>query len=430
VGDIDPTLKNMLRDEIGNAKQTGTFHMAGYRSDVSTFFSGADAFVLTSREDPFPAVVMEALYASLPVIAFDGSGGMPDVLRDHPLGYVVPFADTLAMSAGLIAAVGKFPDESARAAGKKFVSEKFDFANYVWRLLQLAQSDLPSVSIAVPNYNYARHMPERLASIFQQTHPVRDILVLDDCSMDDSLETINTVAEEWGRQVHLSVNEANSGSVFKQWRAAADMAVGEYLWIAEADDLCVPNFLSEMLAIMARDPDVAFAFSDSSTIDADGTPLWPTYKPYYSSVEPDALSRTQVYDGREFVERYLSVKNLILNVSAVLWRRKALLEAMDACEAELKDFKMAGDWRLYLQALSVIGARVGYCAETLNTHRRHRGSVTHSLDAHKHVAEIAACHTFANSAFLLNSRIVELQKSYRDEIVEQLASTASGQNDL
>lgn len=423
VGDIDPTLKNMLRDEISNAEQTGTFHMAGYRSDVSTFFSGADAFVLTSREDPFPAVVMEALYAALPVIAFDGSGGMPDVLRDHALGYVVPFADTLAMSVGLIAAVRELPDEAARAAGKKFISEKFDFADYVWRLLHLAQSDLPSVSIAVPNYNYARHMAQRLGSIFLQTHPVRDILVLDDFSTDNSVETIDTVSEEWGRYIRLCVNEANSGSVFKQWRKAAEMAAGEYLWIAEADDLCVPTYLSQMLAIMARDPDMTFAFSDSATIDADGAPLWPSYKPYYSSVEPGALNRTTVYDGREFVERYLSVKNLILNVSAVLWRREALLEAMDACEAELNEFNMAGDWRLYLQALSAKGARVGYCAETLNTHRRHSGSVTHALDARRHVAEISACHAFANLAFALGPRIVDLQKCYRDEIVEQLAST-------
>jgi glycosyltransferase involved in cell wall biosynthesis len=49
-------------------------------------------------------------------------------------------------------------------------------------LLRLALPDLPSVSVVVPNYNYARYMPERLGSIFRQTHPVQEVVVLDDCS--------------------------------------------------------------------------------------------------------------------------------------------------------------------------------------------------------------------------------------------------------
>ena len=93
------------------------------------------------------------------------------------------------------------------------------------------------------------------------------------------------------------------------------------------------------------------------------------------------LEQTEVFEAKAFVHRFLSVKNLILNVSSVVWRRDALLRALTACEADLADFRMAGDWRLYLEALALPGAKVGYEAEPLNVHRRHATSVTHALDA-------------------------------------------------
>jgi hypothetical protein len=107
-----------------------------------------------------------------------------------------------------------------------------------------------------------------------------------------------------------------------------------------------------------------------------------------------------------------------------VWRREALLEAMDASEAELRTYKMAGDWHLYLQALSTPGAQVGYCAEPLNTHRRHGASVTHALDANKHVAEIAACQEFARSAFALSEGVQKTQVGYLREVSVQLGATS------
>jgi glycosyltransferase involved in cell wall biosynthesis len=422
VGDIDPSLKDWMRSEITDAEQTGTFHMAGYRKDVSTFLSAAHAFALTSREDPFPTVVLEALYAGLPIMAFDRSGGIPDLLADHPLGHVIPFADTVAMTAALTAALRKGPSDAARAAGRKLIAEQFDFPAYVWRLLQLAHAELPEISVAVPNYNYAEHLPKRLSSIFLQTQPIKEILVMDDCSSDNSLEVIPAVAKEWSRHIRLLPNQVNGGSVFKQWRKAVESSSGEFLWIAEADDLCAPKFLAELMSLMRHDSSVHFAFSDSAAIDGQGAALWPSYKSYYATMGAATLSRTETFGADEFARRFLSIKNLILNVSAVVWRREPLLAAMDACEPELTHYRMAGDWRLYLQTLSAKGARVAYCAEPLNTHRRHAASVTHSLNADKHVAEIAACHSFAASAFNLSREHIRAQKQYLQEIRLQLGA--------
>ncbi|THB77595.1 MAG: glycosyltransferase [Desulfobulbaceae bacterium] len=66
----------------------------GEKENVEPFFVGSDLFLLTSREDPFPCVVHEAMAASLPVIVFADSGGAPEAVGD--VGIVVPYGDIRA----------------------------------------------------------------------------------------------------------------------------------------------------------------------------------------------------------------------------------------------------------------------------------------------------------------------------------------------
>jgi hypothetical protein len=342
---------------------------------------------------------------------------------------VVPYGDVTAMAEAVSAAMQPAGDAAARdkaaAARRRLAATRFGWRPYVRDLLRLAAPDLPDVSVAVPNYNYARFMPERLGSVFAQSLPVHEVIVLDDCSTDDSLDVIRAVARRHGRDIRLAPNTVNSGSVFAQWRRAAEMAQGEFLWIAEADDLSDPDFLLRATARMKADPRVRLAFTDSSTIGADGAPMWPDYKAYYATLEPGALQRSEVFEAAAFVRRFLAVKNLVLNVSAVVWRRDALLAALDACAEELRGFRMAGDWRLYLQALAAPGARIAYEAAPLNVHRRHAASVTHALDGGRHVEEIARCHAFARTAFADAAAAAGAQQAYLDEVAAQLGVAAA-----
>ncbi|MFL5255969.1 MAG: glycosyltransferase family 2 protein [Rhodopila sp.] len=162
----------------------------------------------------------------------------------------------------------------ARAASRTRVADRFDFKAYVRRLLHLAIPDPPSVSVVLPNYNYARHMKLRLGSIFTQSHPVHEVIVLDDASTDDSATVIPAVAAQWSREIRFIANTVNSGSVFRQWRRAAELAEGEFVWPAEADDSAEPDFLARAMALLAGDDAIQFVFTDSRTIDTDGAPQW------------------------------------------------------------------------------------------------------------------------------------------------------------
>src|SRR5262249_16445527 len=64
----------------------------GERNDVERFFAAADIFSLTSREDPYPLVNLEAMAAGLAIVAFEDAGGAQEVLKDGR-GVLVPHLD-------------------------------------------------------------------------------------------------------------------------------------------------------------------------------------------------------------------------------------------------------------------------------------------------------------------------------------------------
>jgi glycosyltransferase involved in cell wall biosynthesis len=362
------------------------------------------------------------LSAGIPTVAFAGSGGIPDMIAECAAGTVVPRGDVSAMAeAALALANAKEAKLSARRGRLSAIAaETFSFKTYIETLIALTDPELLDVSVTVPNYNYAPHLPSRLRSIFSQWCPVREILLLDDASTDASLSVARDVAEQAGRAVTLIVNERNSGSVFAQWRRAAEAASGEFLWIAEADDESDPRFLSHLLARLKANPDTVMAFADSIAMDGDGTILSDSYKTYYKRATPGLLATDGDFAGRDFLRNCLSERNLILNVSSVLWRRSALLAALERCGETLTTFRVAGDWYLYADVLSRPGARIAYVAEPLNRHRRHQSSVTHALGARRHVDEIAEVQSFIAKLLKADPKLKRRQAAYLNEVTALL----------
>ena len=54
-----------------------------YEENPAEFYFGADAFFLSSREDPFPSVVLEAMSAGLPVVGLSGASGVEELVSEH-----------------------------------------------------------------------------------------------------------------------------------------------------------------------------------------------------------------------------------------------------------------------------------------------------------------------------------------------------------
>ena len=105
------------------------------------------------------------------------------------------------------------------------------------------------VSVVVPNYNYAKFIYERIYSILNQDYKIYELIILDDCSKDNSRELIDEIVEKTKDYINIKkvYNETNSGTAFKQWEKGFKEATGDYVWIAEADDYCDNKFLKTVL---------------------------------------------------------------------------------------------------------------------------------------------------------------------------------------
>jgi len=380
-------------------------------------------FLLTSREDPFPSVVLEAMSAGVPCVAFEDSGGVPNLLRDFGAGYAVPLGDAAEMVRQMRALMLRTqPDDRERLA--QAARRHFGWDTYADALLQLVDPGALQVSVVVPNYNYGRYLAGRLNSLFAQTYPVAEVVVLDDASTDESAAVVRDTAAAAGRHVRWVPGGSNSGSVFKQWRRAADLARGEWLWIAEADDQANPEFLAALCRALADAPDAVLAFSDSRAVDAGGAALWPDHQGYYARAGAPILAQDGVFQAADFLRDCLSARNLILNASAVVWRRTALQQALRRCGPDLVDFTMAGDWRIYAEALSQ-GGTVAYVARPLNTHRRHAASVTHRLPIAQHLDEVGRMHRHMQAVLGTDAALVRGQRQAMTEARTALSEAAA-----
>lgn len=259
------------------------------------------------------------------------------------------------------------------------IGERFSFRDYLFDILSLLAVPLAKISVIVPNYNYARYIPERLASVLAQTHPVYEILFLDDASTDDSVALAGKLLAAGGVDYRVIVNDANSGSPFLQWMRGATSARGEFVWIAEADDVSSPDFL-ETVVRGFDDPRVALSYCESKQIDQEGLVLADNYLEYLADLGNERWRYQYVNDGCDEICRYLAVKNTIPNVSAVLFRRADLVRVLTEHLDDIRRYRIAGDWKTYLYLLA--GSWLAFFPQPLNLHRRHQQGVTiSSFDA-------------------------------------------------
>ena len=326
------------------------FIFLGLQADTDFFYGGSDVFALTSREDPFPSVVLEALEAGVPVVAFEGAGGFIDLLNEG-CGRLVAKEDAEAFAD----AVGDMIDtpslrEVLGQRGVKIINERFSFRHYVFDLLDLLGLNIDRVSVVVPNYNYARYLPERISSIIKQTYPIFEIIFLDDCSTDASVSIARAILEVESIDYQIIVNEENSGSVFSQWKKGVDVVNGTHVWIAEADDSCSNNFLSEAMQGFQYSG-VVLSYCESKQMDEDGKILANNYLDYVADIDARRWLYPFVRHGHEEATEALCIKNTIPNVSGVVFEKSRLQKVLNQHIDWISSYRLAGDWLVYVLML-------------------------------------------------------------------------------
>jgi len=388
----------------------------GFTPDLTDLYAGADLYALSSREDPFPSTALDALASATPVIMVSGAGGIEDLVEK---GCVVALqSDDASMFADVAGPL--LADDERRAEmgarGRDCIQSEFGFATYAGELLRVAGDALPRVSVIVPSYNYARYLEQRISSILRQTLPPHEIIFLDDASTDDSLETAARLLATADIGYKIVSNQKNSGDVFAQWRKGVDLASGDYVWIAEADDWAEPEFLAQATAGFA-DPEVVLSFTQSKQVDQRGTVIAPDYLHYVSELGAVRWANGYTHEGAREIVDALAVKNTIPNVSGVVFARSTLAVALKRWRAEIAKYRVAGDWCVYVNVLR--HGKAYYSPRALNCHRRHEESVTIARFGLDELAEIARMQAFVASEFDVPPATRALAKAYLERLVKQ-----------
>lgn len=127
------------------------------------------------------------------------------------------------------------------------------------------------LSLVVPVYGHARHLPEMIDSLLSQTRPAEEIILVDDASPDPAVgEVLSRYAHRGGVQVLR--NEKNLGISATTNRGIA-AATGTYLAFVDCDDALEPAALQKVEAFLAAHPGVDFLYTDRIDVDEDGHEL-------------------------------------------------------------------------------------------------------------------------------------------------------------
>ena len=131
----------------------------------------------------------------------------------------------------------------------------------------------PKISVIMPAYNAAAYIEAAIRSVMAQTFGDWELIVVDDCSKDETVQVVTALAAEDGR-IHLICRDENSGGAAVVRNQAIDVARGEYVAFLDSDDIWLPNKLERQLSVIGNH---ALCYTSYAIMDATGNQSRPDY---------------------------------------------------------------------------------------------------------------------------------------------------------
>ena len=215
------------------------------------------------------------------------------------------------------------------------------------------EADAPAVSIITPAYNAARYIAQTLESVIAQTFADFEAVLVDDGSTDDTAAIVETFAARDSR-IRL-IRQRNRGIGGARNTAVAH-ARGRMIALLDSDDLWMPSYLGDQLALLYQNPhlDVLSANALNMGGPLDGTPLRPVSGPPIAEITLLDLIRTE---------------DAVCILSVF---RREVWDKVGGFDAELRGSE---DYDFWLRALAA-GFRIAFNPTPLGQYRRRPDSVS------------------------------------------------------
>jgi len=306
-GALSADMQRWIQPDFSSVGDSRRIHILGFTNRVTEFYSAADCLFLSSREDPYPTVVLEAMNVGLPVLCYQGCTGFDSLMGDH--GYLVDIGHPAKLDAALYKALND-TNKQSREQRIEHVETQCRFDDYCFTLLELLHPDIKRVSVVVNDKHFddgqGMHLEQQLSSIFAQNYPIFEVLLLSKSSKDSSRGLAQSLAKNCGRRLESIEHDAKVGGPYKLWEEAATRTRGDLLWVCDAGEGTDSRFVSQL--IEAFDNSTALGYFDSK----------PTV------VNSDQLSE-QFLQQLDADLQYSISKDSTSNISGLMFNRAILL---------------------------------------------------------------------------------------------------------
>jgi len=226
--------------------------------------------------------------------------------------------------------------------------------------------NMPTVSFVVPCYKLAHFLPECVNSILSQSYADLEVLVMDDCSPDNTEEVARSFSDPRVKYVR---NEVNLGAL-ANYNKGISLSRGKYVWLISADDyLRSESVLKRYVDILESHPRVGYAFCPGVGVK-DGRETGTLEFSQYGTED-------RIVSGHTFLESILAIC-FVLAPSALVRKECYEKVSMFPTNVELHgtriDFIWGGDW--YLWCAFALYFDVAYFVEPMVCYREHGFSST------------------------------------------------------
>lgn len=188
---------------------------------------------------------------------------------------------------------------------------------------------MPKVSVCIPSYNYSAFIGKTIQSVLDQTYQDFEIVVVDDCSTDNSEEVVRSFKDS---RIKFFRNKKNLGMV-PNTNKALKLAKGELIGVLNSDDYYDPKMIETALEMFDKNSEIGFTYSSYVVVDEHGETI----------TKIKSCDCDKVFKSREGFKK-LALKNLA-PPSGVMVRRKCYEDVGPFDE----EFPYPHDWDMWLR---------------------------------------------------------------------------------
>lgn len=212
------------------------------------------------------------------------------------------------------------------------------------------------ISVCIPTYNNEDVIEKTLQSIINQTYKKIEIIIVDDCSKDNTVDVINGIKDD---RIVLHRNNQNLG-MSGNWNRCVSLAKGKFIKLICADDILEVDCLEKEIDAFSHDSNIVMSISDSKLINEDdkSAGVFPRYP------------KKGVIEGRKIARKSLIISNFFGMPCAVMFKKEAF-EKVGGFDAH---FYYILDFDLWIRIAGT--GKVNVLREQLNHFRVRRDSNT------------------------------------------------------